>query len=335
MVKHSVSKINTELADIFRHMADCYRYKGGSDRFRANAYENASRTLNNLEEDVADYADDLKKLEELNGIGESIGEKIIEYIKTGTIKTYEKLKKEVPGELLELMNIENIGPATVRILHEKMKIDNKDDLITALKENRLKGLKGFGEKKIANLSSVLKIKKTDKRMPLHYALQIGNEILNEIRNIAGVREAELAGSLRRKKETIGDIDIVVLAKPKDRKKIVNRIVALSQVQKILAKGTTKVSVVLKNNVQVDVRLVNDYEYGAAMLYFTGSREHTIQLRTIAKEKGYKINEYGLFDVKTNRRLAGETEEGMYKVLGLKYIPPEQRLGENEIKRAIQ
>ena len=144
----------------------------------------------------------------------------------------------------------------------------------------------------------------------------------------------MAGSLRRKKETIGDIDIVILAKPANRKKTVNRFIELSQVTRVLAKGTTRASVLLKQNVQVDIRLVHEYEYGAAMLYFTGSKEHNIKPRTIAKEKGYKINEYGIFEIASGKRVAGETEEGMYHFLHLHYIPPEKRLGKDEIEKAV-
>lgn len=171
-------------------------------------------------------------------------------------------------------------------------------------------------------------------MLLQDAERIGNNILSEIKKIPGVQKAELAGSLRRKKETIGDIDIVIVADPKYRKRIVSRFISLPQVAKALASGTTKVSVVLKEgNVQVDIRLVHDYEYGAAMLYFTGSKEHNIKLRTMAKERGYKINEYGIFDNATGKRLAGETEEGMYHFLNLSYIPPEMRLDKGEIEKA--
>jgi DNA polymerase (family X) len=335
LVKNGSLKVNAELAEIFRQMAACYHYKGKNDRFRATAYENASRMLSNMEEDISIYAKNIKSLEELKGIGESIGEKIMEFLATGKIGAYEELRKEVPDELLELMNIEGFGPATVRTLHEKLNINNREELIEALGQHRLTGLKSFGEKKIANMMKVLKVNKDAGRMLLKDAMVIGNEILNEVRKIKGVRKAELAGSLRRRKETIGDIDLVVLSEFKDRKKIVNKFVSLPQVKKVLAKGTTKASVLLKkNNVQVDVRIVNDYEYGAAMLYSTGSREHNIKLRTIAKERGLKINEYGLFDTKTGKRLAGETEESMYKGLGLSYMPPEERLGKGEIERAM-
>jgi DNA polymerase (family 10) len=326
---------NAVLATIFFHMADCYRYLGADNRFRAIAYDKVGKVLTNMKEDIATYAISVKTLDEIGGIGESIAEKIIEYLHTGKIKTFEQLKKQVPYELLALMDITGFGPATLKLLHDKLHISNREDLINALEKDKLKGLKGFGEKKIENMKRALKVFKESKRMPLKEAEKIGNEILTDLIKIPGVQKTSLAGSLRRKKETIGDIDIIILAEPRHRKKIVSRIISLPQVEKVLAKGITKVSLVLKQkNVQVDIRLVHDYEYGAAMLYFTGSKEHNIKLRIIAKQRGYKINEYGIFDAVTNKRLAGETEEEMYQFLKLKYIPPEQRLDKGEIEKAM-
>lgn len=207
----SIGQHNAELAEIFRRMASCYRYKGSDDRFRAIAYDKASRTLNNLKEDVSIYAKDVKTLDQLSGIGESIGEKIMEYLATGKIKAYESLKKEVPQELLDLMDINGFGPATIKILHEKMKIDNRDDLIAAIETKKLEKLKGFGPKKIENMRRGLKLfKESHTRMLLSDAQRIGNEILKEVLKIQGIVKAELAGSLRRKKETIGDIDIIAM-----------------------------------------------------------------------------------------------------------------------------
>jgi DNA polymerase (family 10) len=325
---------NAALASIFFHMADCYRYLGNDNRFRAIAYDKAGKVLTNMKEDITAYATDIKTLDEIGGIGESIAQKIMEYLHTGKVKKFERLKKQVPHELLELLEITGLGPATLQFLHEKLKISNRNDLIAALENDKLKGLKGFGEKKIENIRRALKLYKESKRMLLKNAEKTGNEMLAEISKIPGVQKASLAGSLRRKIETIGDIDIVILAAPKDRKKIVSRIIVLPQVEKVLSKGTTKATVLLKHeNIQVDIRLVQDYEYGAAMLYLTGSKEHNIKLRMIAKKRGYKINEYGIFDAATNKRFAGETEEEMYRFLNLKYIPPEQRLDKGEIEKA--
>jgi DNA polymerase (family 10) len=328
---------NSELAEIFHRMASCYRYQGKEERFRALAYEGASRTMNNLKEDVSVFAKDVKSLDQLSGIGESIAEKIIEFLETGKIKTYEKLKKEIPEELLDLMDINGFGPATVKTLHEKLKINNRDDLVAAIENGKLAKLKGFGAKKIENMKRGLKLfKESHARMLLSEGLGTGNEILNEVLKISGIKKAALAGSLRRKKETIGDIDIIATAERKNWKKVVAKFISIPQCGSILASGETKASILLtKSNTQVDLRLVNDHEYGSALLYFTGSKEHNIQLRLLAKESGWKLNEYGLFDEKTNKRLAGKTEEEVYHYLNLQFIPPELREQRGEIAIAAK
>lgn len=333
--RNTIAKNNAVLSSIFHHMAECYRYMGQEQRFRAIAYENVARVLHNMKEDIGDYATDAKALDEIGGIGESIASKIIEYFQTGKIRTFERLKKQVPYELLELMDITGFGPATLRILHDTLRINNREDLIRAIGAGKLHGIKGFGEKKIENMKRALKLSTERKRMLLKDAEKIGNGLLAEIKKIPGVQRADLAGSLRRKKETVGDIDIVVQAEPKYRKKIVSQFIKWPQVQKVLAKGMTRASVILKQeNVQVDIRLVHDFEYGSAMLYFTGSKEHNVKLRTIAKERGYKINEYGLFDTHTGQRMAGATEEEMYHFLGLPYFQPHLRIGKGEIEKAL-
>lgn len=325
---------NKELARIFRQMADCYRYIGPDERFRALAYETASKTLSNMQEPVDELASDFKKLNELKGVGESIAEKIIEYLKTGKIKTFEKLKRQVPFALLELLDVEGIGPSTLRIVHDKLKIQSKEELIKALEQGRLEGIRGFATKKIENLKKALKLESVKQRMPLKTADKIGNDLLKEIRKIPGVQQSALAGSLRRKKETVGDIDIVITAAHKHWKKIITRITQLPQVKKVLVSGTTKTSLILKkNDVQVDIRIVHEDEFGAALLYFTGSKEHNIHLRTLGKQKGWKVNEYGVFKEKTGKRIAGKTEEEIYSLFGFRFIPPEKRIGKDEFSKA--
>ena len=320
---------NKELSAIFTRMAECYQFLGPAERFRAIAYETAARTLGNMSEPVDVYDNDIRALDQLKGVGESIAEKIIEYLHTGKIRKFEELKKRVPYRLIGLMDIKSIGPSTIRLLYEELGIEDRDALVKALESGRLSGLKGFGEKRVAQLKKALKFDDEKKRMPLAEAERIGNTVLGLIRELPGVRRAELAGSIRRKKDTIGDIDIVIVAHRKDWRKIINRFVKLPLVSEVIVQGETKASVVLRENrVQTDLRLVHDYEFGSAMFYFTGSKEHNIKLRTIARQKGWKINEYGVFDAK-GKRLAGETEEGIYALFGLKFIPPGMRLGKNE------
>jgi DNA polymerase (family 10) len=200
---------NRELATVFRKMSDCYKYLGPEHRFRAIAYETAAKTLSNMKEPVDAYGHDMKKLDELKGVGESIAEKITEYLDTGRIQTFEKLRHKVPYKLMELMDTEGIGPATIRILHDKLKVNTREDVIEAIEKGKLQNIKGFGEKKINNLRKVLKLDKDEKkRLPLKPAIQMGEALLREIKKIPGVQKAALAGSLRRKKETVGDIDII-------------------------------------------------------------------------------------------------------------------------------
>ncbi|MBI1782853.1 MAG: hypothetical protein HYR66_16035 [Sphingobacteriales bacterium] len=325
---------NAELAAIFHRMAACYKYLGSDEKFRAIAYNVAAKTIDSLRDDVELYATDIKTLDQLPGVGESIGEKIIEYLHTGKIKTFEKLKNRVPQDLMYLMDVKGFGPSTIKILHEVLKVNNREELINALEKNKLNGVKGFGKRRIENIKRVLKLNKDDKqRMPLKKAERTGNEILNEVMKLPGVIKATLAGSLRRKKETVGDIDIIATAERKKWKSIANKFTQLPQVDRVQAKGETRASILLKgNNVQVDLRIVHEYEYGAALFYFTGSKEHNIKLRIMAKEKGWKVNEYGVFDNKTGKCLTSKTEEGIYDLFGINFIPPEKRLGKDELER---
>ena len=326
---------NKKLATIFHDMAACYTYLGAEERYRAIAYERVSKMLSCMDEDITIYAKDTKSLDAIEGIGESVAKKIIEFLHSGKIAQYDVLKKKVPFELFELLNISGIGPATLKLLHEKLGINNKDDLINSLHNNLITGIKGMGTKKIENMNRALKLFKENERILYKEAFVIGNEILAAIQQIEGIKNADIAGSLRRKKETIGDIDIIIEAEMKDRKKILKNILSLQQVSKLIEAGITKATIILKNkNIQVDIRFVNADEYGAAMLYFTGSKEHNIKLRIIARNKGYKLNEYGLFEITTGKKNVGATEASIYNALGLKYIPPELRIGKDEIKNAV-
>ncbi len=329
---------NKALATIFLQMANCYKYLGPKERFRANAYEQAAKTLSNMQEPIDLHADRLAELEELKGVGESIGEKIQEYLKTGKIQTFEKLKKTISPGLLDLMEISGLGPATLKTLHDQLHIESKKQLSEALAQNRLDGLKGFGSRKIENIKQALKQFEDhpNQRMPLAYASKLANGILKEVTKIPGVVQAQIAGSIRRKKGTIGDIDILIMADPKKRRDIVEKLVQMPLVDRILARGDTKLSVLLKENqIQVDFRLVTKNQFGGALFYFTGSREHNIALRLMAKKKGWKLNEYGVFDQKTGKQLAGKSEVEIYNLFGFNFIPPDQRLGKHEFEDAAK
>ena len=255
---------NAELAHIFRRMADCYAYLGPEHRFRVRAYETAASVLANMKEPVDIYGDDLEALDKLRGVGESIAKKIIEYIHTGRIATYEKLKKQVPVQLLGLVQAEGIGPATIRQLHDALHVDTPAQLSRVIEEGRLDTIKGFAAKKIEKLREIVKPDKEKERIPLAEAERIAKIILRELNRIPFVEKATVAGSIRRKKETIGDIDIIVLAKKKDHKRIINRFIQSSLIEKVIAAGTTRASVLLYDHgVQVDIRVVEASQYGSA------------------------------------------------------------------------
>ncbi|MBL7722899.1 MAG: hypothetical protein JNK27_02065 [Chitinophagaceae bacterium] len=324
---------NKELAKIFSKMADCYRYLGADERFRANAYAGAAQTLRNMQEPVGKLSDDIQKLEDLKSIGKSIAEKIIEFLTTKQVQTFEELKKKVPFQLLELMDIEGFGPATLRLIHDKLGISTKEQLLVAIEKGKLENIKGFATKKIEKLKQALKLDSSKKRLPLKEAQLIADGLLKSVKRIDGVKQATIAGSIRRKKETIGDIDIVITAEESKWKKIITAITRLPQVEEIVAAGKTRASLILKTkHLQADLRIVHEDEYGAALFYFTGSKEHNIKLRSIAKQRGWKVNEYGVFDNKKGKKLAGKTEEEIYKLFEISFIPPEMRIGENELNK---
>lgn len=327
---------NAALADIFHQMAACYRYMGPDQRFRAIAYDKAARTIANLREDISQYATDIHSLDALNGIGESIAEKILEYLQTGKIKTFEALKASVPEDLMSLLDINGFGPATIRLLHESLGVNTREELVEAISSGEIAQVKGFGEKRIRNMQRGLKLfKEFQSRMLLPEAMAIGALLEKEMSTIDHLDDILMAGSLRRRKETIGDIDIILTAERKYWKNIIKKILELKGVARVLAGGETKASFLYgSEKTQVDIRLVHQGELGAASLYFTGSKEHNIKLRLLAREKGWKLNEYGLFDADTDRKIAGRTEAEIYKHLGLAYIPPELREDRGEIEAAI-
>lgn len=324
---------NKNLARIFREMAAMYRYIGEKERFRARAYEKASRVIDSLQINISSLSK--KELDDLPGIGESISEKIIEYLKTGRIKKQEQLYKKVPVELIDMMDIKGFGAGTVKKIHKQLHITTKQELTEALEKNKFVSLNGFGSQKIDSMKRGLKLHKTmEKRMFLSEAMEIGNKLLEKIRKIPGVEKAELAGSLRRKKVTIGDFDILIACAERHRKKIASRLTEPGFAREVIAKGLTRVSVVLKESgKQLDVRIVNENDWGSALQYFTGSKEHNIHLRALARKKGYKISEYGIFNLADNTQIHCSTEELIYTTLGLKMMQPEMRENRGEIELA--
>lgn len=325
---------NKSLARIFKQMAIQYEILGSENRFRSRAYQKAAVTLLDLGEDISRYMKD-GELQKISGIGEGIAKKVLEYLKTGEIKKHEFLQHKVPQDFLELVEVRGLGPETLRKFHTELGIKSKGDLVRALNDGRIENMEGFGPKKVANIKAALEQKAAaEKRIGLWKALELGQMLLEKLQELPEVCKVELAGSARRRKETVGDIDMLVAADKKDWSKIINYFTTLREVESVISKGETKASVVIENfKRQADLRMVEETSWGAALLYFTGAKEHNIHLRNIALDQGNKLSEYGLFDAKTGLQLAGKTEQEVYKALGMAWLPPEMRENRGEIELA--
>ena len=314
---------NSEIAQIFYEISDSLKMQGVA--FKPQAYEKVADIISDLQKSLGDIYKEggLKALESVPGVGKSIALKIEELLKTGKLKYYQKLKKKTPVDLSSLREIEGLGPKNIKALYEKLGIKSVKQLGRAAKQGKIGRLKGFGKKSEENIIRGLEFLKQSKgRQSLAIVLPQAEKIEGRLKRIRGVKKATIAGSLRRRKKTIGDIDIVVSAKPSLGKKVIEFFVSMPEVDEVFAKGTTKASVKLKSGLDADLRVVPEESYGAALHYFTGPKDYNIDLRQLALKKGCKLNEYGLF--KGNKQIAGETEESIYKALGLRYIKPKNR-----------
>ncbi len=319
--------INFSIAGIFYEIADILEIDGV--KWKPQAYRVAAQMLESLGGSVEDIyvSGGIVGLEELPGIGEALAKKIIEYIETGKVAEHEKLKKSLPPGVYEMMQIPGVGAKKASMFYNKLGIRTVEQLEEKALRHELRNLPGFKEKaesKIVEGISLMKNKSP--RIPLKKAEKIASGIVKKVKKLAEVKEAIPAGSLRRKKETIGDIDIVV--RTNNSEKVLKKFVKMDFAKNILGVGKEKAIIMTKEGIQVDVRVFTDDEFGAGLLYFTGDKGHNIWLRKIAIKKGWKLNEYGLFDEK-NKRIAGKTEEEIYKKLGLKYLSPEKRIGETK------
>ena len=323
---------NQGIARIFRNMAFYLEMENAA--FKPQAYEKAATNLEVLVEDVGEIykKGGIKVLEEIPGIGKSIAEHIVEYIKTGKIKEYEIFKKKMPIDLNELSRVEGLGPKKISILYKVLGIKNLKDLEKAAKAREISSLPGFGEKIEKNiLEGIEFLKRSTGRFLLGHILSEAREIIAKLANLKEVSFISEAGSLRRRKETIGDVDILVISsKPRI---VIDNFVSLPGVVKIWGKGSTKTSIRLKKGFDIDLRVLKKESFGSALQYFTGSKEHNIVLRKIAIEKGLKLSEYGLF--RGERMIAGKIEEEIYEKLGLQFIPPEMRENTGEIELALK
>jgi DNA polymerase (family X) len=323
--------LNLKIAKIFSQMAEFYAMKG--DQFRPRAYEKAAQLIESMEEDIEDVyqKNGVKGLMKIQGIGQRLAEHIEEYVKTGKIKTFEKLKHDAPIDLESFSSVEGVGPKMLMALYKNLGVKNIRDLEKAARQGKVRTLPRFGEKTEENiLRSIALSREHQGRFLLGFISPIVSEIEKDLASLPGVKKVLACGSFRRRQETIGDIDILAVAE--DSGEIMERFVSMPNVEKVLAHGETKSMVRLDIGIDVDLRVVPEKSFGAAQQYFTGNKDHNIELRKIAWKYGWKLNEYGLFD-KNNRPIAGRTEEEIYKKLGLDWMPPEMRENRGEIELA--
>jgi len=323
---------NIEVSKILEETADILEIKG-ENQFRVGAYRKASQVIGTLSKDINEIYRQ-NKLEEIPGIGKNIASHIKELLENGKCREFESLKKQVPSSLIELLKIEGLGPKKVKFLFEKFNVKSVSQLEKLLKSHYLENIPNWGEKSVENILKSLKLyKKYKKRFILGEIYPLAQDILFKLKKQKYIDQAEICGSIRRMKETIGDLDFLVASKKPG--KAIDFFCRMNEVGRIIAKGETKVNVVLKRNIDADLRVVNPQSFGAALCYFTGSKAHNIVLRRLAMKKGLKINEYGVFK-KNDKNLikkAGEKEEDIYRLLGLSYIPPELRENRGEIEVA--
>jgi len=322
---------NQELAKIFFEMADLLEMDGVS--FKPFAYRKVALSLDSLKEDVGEIyrKGGLKDLHNISGVGEGIATVIEEYLKTGKIRYLSELKKKLPMKIDELSKVESLGPKKIKILYEKLGVKNLKDLSKVARAHKLAPLFGFGEKTEKNILQGLEFLKQSKgRFLLGEIMPTVKMLEQRLKERKEIKEVSVAGSVRRQKETIGDIDILVVSS--DIKKTSEFFVSMPEVKKIWAQGATKCSVKFNEGFDIDLRMVPQKSFGSALQYFTGSKEHNIATRKIAIEKSLKLSEYGVF--RGSKQIAGRTEVGVYKAIGLPFIAPEMREDDGEIQAAL-
>lgn len=322
---------NREIAGILYQMAELLELHA-ENRFKIIAYSRAARAIESLTEDIEQVCRD-GRLEGIPGVGKAIAEKIKEYLRTGRIQSHQDLLADTPQGLAELLQISGLGPKTVFMLHEKLNITNLDELEKAAREHSIRRLPRMGVVREKNiLKSIERYRKRSNRILYSTAESIVDEILTYLGGIEGLEHATAAGSYRRRKETVGDIDILATAaRPEE---IVAAFVKMPLVEEVLAKGPTKASVIMNDTIQVDLRIVEHRSYGTVLQYFTGSKEHNVSMRQLALDRGYSLSEYSLTRLANGQDLFFDQEEEVYQALGLQYIPPELREDRGEIEAAL-
>lgn len=322
---------NAEIADLFDTLADLLEIED-SNPFRIRAYRNAALTIRQYARSMQSLVDAGEDLTELPGIGHDLAEKIKTILKTGKLPLLEEVRARTPAALSDLMAIEGLGPKRVKALYKKLKISSLEDLKRKAKDGKIHELEGFGEKTEASiLEHIERYSGKEKRVKLAVAEEVAESMSEYLKGISGVKELTVAGSFRRRKETVGDLDILVTA-AKDSP-VMQRFTEFDEVKEVISHGKTRSTVVLRTGLHVDLRVLPQVSYGAALQYFTGSREHNIEVRRLAVRKGYKINEYGVYE--GDKRIAGKTEKEVYASVGLPYIEPELRENRGEIEAGLK
>ncbi len=320
---------NNDIAAVFEEIADLLEIEQANP-FRIRAYRNAARTVQGLGEEVRDLIQEGFDLEQLPGIGEALAEKIAEIARTGKCQALEKLRQEGGKGLVELLHITGLGPKRVAILYHELDVQTPQQLLRAIKDGRLRQLRGFGEKTEQNILDMLQVDaEQERRFKLAATAQYAQSLVAYLREANEIEEIVIAGSYRRSKETVGDLDILVTTN--QPKPVVERFTRYDEVKEVLSEGAARSSIILSNGLQVDLRVVKPESFGAALHYFTGSKQHNIAIRRRGQQRGLKINEYGVF--KDEQLIAGKTEGSVYKAVGLPYIPPELRENSGEIEAA--
>lgn len=323
--------LNAEIAKTLYEIGEILTIKG--DRFRSRAYNMAAQRVTSLTENVQAVAD-RGELEKIPGVGKSIAMTIGELIDTGESVVLNELRDSLPDGVLEMIALEGIGPKQAMRFNQELGITSIDDLEEAAKAKRIRPLRGFGEKKEENiLRAISEYRNRSTRFLLGEALPIIQGILSYMGDCDAVRHVEVAGSARRRRETVGDLDVLVSSNDPDA--VTNYFVSMPPIVRILGQGPTKSTVVLRNMLQVDLRVIPPESYGAALQYFTGSKEHNVKLRTIGVKNGLKLNEYGLFNRDTDELIAAENERTIYEKMGMTWMPPELRENTGEIEAAIE
>ena len=322
---------NSDISEILREMADLLEIEG-ADEFRVRSYRQAARSVENLTENLADKVAEGEDLTKISDVGESIAGKIEEIVKTGSLKQLEEVKQRVPEELADILNLEGVGPKRAKEIYDELGIDSIEDLETAADNNKIRELEGFGEKTEEKIEDEIdRQNNRESRTLLARAEEYAEPLLSYLLECEAADTVEIAGSYRRHKETVGDLDI--LATGDDVEAIADHFVNYEDVEEVIKKGEKRTSVHLKSGLQVDLAVLPKESFGAALIYFTGSKEHGIHLRERAQKNDLKVNEYGIFREGEDEPIAGETEEEMYEALDLKWVPPEMRENRGEIELA--